>query len=905
VQQIRPLTLPSSSSLINFFLHVHNFSHFHMSVSSSSHLSLLRESTTKNKNRHTILVASRFRPQLPAEIAAGGSNIVQYHPNQKTVSLKHPKDCRLIPFTFDKVFPENASQQHVFEFCGIPAVHDLFDGLSGVIFAYGMTGAGKTWSVFGSLANSGASAKSRTANSVHTPSSSRPQSPQNFSNRNKKRFDSPSVDNSSEDTTSLPSTLNAHTTDVDQRGLGPRVVAEIFDRITRINRDKNINCKFSLKISFYEIYMEKVLDLLGKENNYSSNAFSGPGGFSVPTTDHLDVKEDLNTGGFYVSGLTEIYCHSVSEVMKYIKIGNQRKKKATTSMNRDSSRSHTILSLTLTRHDYNIESTIESTLNVVDLAGSERVSRSHASGERLKEATAINKSLATLGKVIFLLTQKKKSTHIPFRESKLTKLLSESLQGNARTTLLINCSPSSVNISEILSTLRFGVSAKSIKLRNPLKFSTHENTNLGLLKKKLKNSEMKISDMEELCRTLEGDLQSVQQEGSFRLKKLKHANNILLQEIYNRRQQVLDIEEELADCRFDLQTMEFREVQISQEYEMRISQLLREVELYKNRCKELELQTAHESRSKNTLRDDEGAAEQVTRELATTDQFLTLRHALKSIRFDYDLLKLEYQRLRDDQESIFQHAQEQVITMSDTVGSDQKRDRSPPRAILSQIAPLTSPTRKGSAISFTRMTNLQKENDQMRKGIQNILDEMGPTLPNDVAKHLRHILDTKSQEKNARRSRGVMSPSPSSPLNVNLDLDAVDARDFERNMSTLTASDDDDEDIDTRHTTVSAQCGTVQMLHLESEDSDPEWKSRWLVLDVDNGFKLKCYRNMRSIIPKEISLSDVERITSLNHEDTISLHLNNKTEWSFKIPSQHFEEWLTNLTEAQQQSVRK
>jgi len=131
-------------------------------------------------------------------------------------------------------------------------------------------------------------------------------------------------------------------------------------------------------------------------------------------------------------------------------------------MNAESSRSHSMFVMTITMNNLDDGSCKTGKLYLVDLAGSEKISKTGAVGQTLEEAKNINKSLTTLGKVIVALTDKK-VTHIPYRESKLTRILSESLGGNSKTLLIITCSPHPFNDSESLSTMRFGARARNIK----------------------------------------------------------------------------------------------------------------------------------------------------------------------------------------------------------------------------------------------------------------------------------------------------------------------------------------------------------------------------------------------------------------------------------------------------------
>ena len=170
-------------------------------------------------------------------------------------------------------------------------------------------------------------------------------------------------------------------------------------------------------------------------------------------------------------------------------------------MNAESSRSHSIFVLTISQKNVETGSIRSGQLFLVDLAGSEKVGKTGATGQTLEEAKKINKSLSALGNVINSLTDGT-SRHIPYRDSKLTRILQESLGGNSRTTLIINCSPSSFNDSETLSTLRFGVRAKTIKnkARMNVELSPAELKNL------LKEAKSRIVGFQEYVGELEGEL---------------------------------------------------------------------------------------------------------------------------------------------------------------------------------------------------------------------------------------------------------------------------------------------------------------------------------------------------------------------------------------------------------------
>ena len=217
------------------------------------------------------------------------------------------------------------------------------------------------------------------------------------------------------------------------------MVRTVFNRIETASEA----IEFTVKVSMVEIYMEKIKDLIN------------------PSKDNLRIHEEKGKG-VYMQDVEEVYISQESEVYDLMKLGNENRSTASTLMNAESSRSHSLFILTVTQNNTQDLSCKVGRLYLVDLAGSERISKTGADGQTLEEAKMINKSLTTLGKVINALTDKKVN-HIPYRESKLTRILSESLGGNSKTCLVITCSPHPYNEQETLSTLRFGTRARSIK----------------------------------------------------------------------------------------------------------------------------------------------------------------------------------------------------------------------------------------------------------------------------------------------------------------------------------------------------------------------------------------------------------------------------------------------------------
>ena len=233
----------------------------------------------------------------------------------------------------------------------------------------------------------------------------------------------------------------------DGQGIIPRGVRQIFSSIESDDND----IEFTLKVSMLEIYKETLRDLLEIQSS------------------SLQIKE-CPRRGIYVHGLTEVCVMTEHEVIDLLCLGQQLRTVASTRLNSSSSRSHFLFFLEVNQKLMN-DCEKKGILNLVDLAGSEKVSHSGVTGNNLEEAKKINLSLTALGKVINSLIFA--HDHVPYRDSKLTRILQESLGGNFKTTLMVACSPSARSQSETMDTLRFAVRAKAIKnkvrinLKNP------------------------------------------------------------------------------------------------------------------------------------------------------------------------------------------------------------------------------------------------------------------------------------------------------------------------------------------------------------------------------------------------------------------------------------------------------
>lgn len=369
---------------------------------------------------NNIKVVCRFRPPNALEQREGGKIVVDIDDSNTNVKLTSTSDP---PggFNYDRAFGMESTQEEIFEYGVRGIVEDVVAGYNGTVFAYGQTGSGKSFTMMGA-----------------------------------------SID------------------DARLRGLIPRITQQIFDTIMQ----SPPVLEYVVKVSYMEIYMERIRDLLAPQN------------------DNLPIHED-KARGVYVKNLSDFYVGSAEEVFEIMRQGGSARAVTATNMNAESSRSHSIFVITIAQRNTETGTQKTGNLYLVDLAGSEKVGKTGASGQTLEEAKKINKSLSALGMVINALTDGK-SSHIPYRDSKLTRILQESLGGNSRTTLIINCSPCEYNEAETLSTLRFGMRAKSIKNKARI----NAELSPAELKALLKKAQRDVGNYERYIGMVEAELSS-------------------------------------------------------------------------------------------------------------------------------------------------------------------------------------------------------------------------------------------------------------------------------------------------------------------------------------------------------------------------------------------------------------
>lgn len=258
------------------------------------------------------------------------------------------------------------------------------------------------------------------------------------------------------------------------------IIPRAFDQIWfSIDRSENMN--FLVAVSYLEIYMEELRDLL-KPNGHKP----------------LELREHEQFG-VHVPNLHSVLCKNVDDMLNIMAQGNKNRTIGRTNMNEHSSRSHAIFMIKIEMCDLNTNKVKVGKLNLIDLAGSERQSKTGATAERLKEASKINRALSSLGNVISALAEN--SPHIPYRDSKLTRLLQDSLGGNSKTIMIANIGPSSYNYNETLTTLRYAQRAKTIQ-NKPVKNEDPQDAKLKEYQAEITRLRMLLTERQNREKTL-------------------------------------------------------------------------------------------------------------------------------------------------------------------------------------------------------------------------------------------------------------------------------------------------------------------------------------------------------------------------------------------------------------------
>ncbi|XP_053283553.1 kinesin-like protein KIF21A isoform X5 [Pleuronectes platessa] len=361
----------------------------------------------------TVRVALRIRPQLAREKIEGCHICTYVMPGEPQVILGKDK-----AFTYDYVFDMDSQQDAIYTACTEKLIDGCFEGYNATVFAYGQTGSGKTYTM-----GTG--------------------------------FDVNFVE--------------------EELGIIPRAVHHLYKGIEERKQAAQEQGRpvpeFKINAQFLELYNEEVLDLFDTVRDMKQKS-------------HIKIHEDAN-GGIYTVGVTTRTVSSEAEMIQCLKLGALSRTTASTQMNVQSSRSHAIFTIHLCQvrvcasdnqenetdnkvsngnSELDEYETLTAKFHFVDLAGSERLKRTGATGDRAKEGISINCGLLALGNVISALGDRgKRSAHVPYRDSKLTRLLQDSLGGNSQTVMIACSSPSDRDFMETLNTLKYANRARNIK----------------------------------------------------------------------------------------------------------------------------------------------------------------------------------------------------------------------------------------------------------------------------------------------------------------------------------------------------------------------------------------------------------------------------------------------------------
>ena len=404
--------------------------------------------TDKNCN---VRVAVRVRPSNKEELALNSSTIITfprdnelkiYLNNDNITTMNLDREKR---FTFDKTFGMKSEQIDIYNSIVKNDVESFMQGFNATIFAYGQTGSGKTYTILGN-------------------------------------------------------------TGENELGILPRAIKQIFEH-TKTNKN---DYDYELKVSFIEIYKEKIKDLLNDNIDNKSQPF---------------IREN-NKGEISVDGAEEILVYNENDMIECLAKGVECRSTGSTKMNETSSRSHAIYTIFLTRtkkkntileqsqvelegeieendtdksNKVDFDEIISSKFHFVDLAGSERLKKTLAEGDRMKEGISINKGLLALGNVISKLSssQYKNGSFVNFRDSKITRLLQDSLGGNSKTLMIACISPSELSQEETYNTLQYANRARKIK-NKPVKNCELESGLIGLYKSRIIKLEQQIEQLQHI-----------------------------------------------------------------------------------------------------------------------------------------------------------------------------------------------------------------------------------------------------------------------------------------------------------------------------------------------------------------------------------------------------------------------
>ena len=455
--------------------------------------------SNSQQKEENISVIIRIKPKTSDDINQKYSSIKVSKSNSISIISKN-KD-----YYYDYIGDEKATQNDIFEHCGKKICDDALEGYNGTIFAYGQTGSGKTYTLLGkSITNK-------------------------LENKNN---NTSIINNSSEDIemNDINCDINEDTCfyyDKNDNNIGllPRILYYLFQNSAK-KKDEN---KYIFKISYMEIYKENMKDLFNLDNH----------------------QEKVDNVAMFFSNLRKLIVKSPEEALNYIIKQNRYRRTGETLMNKESSRSHAIISIYIENKSIDENTIKKSVFHVIDLAGSERQGKTGAHGDRVKEAGSINKSLLNLSIVIQQIIKKEKQ--ISYRDSKLTLILKDSLGGNAKTSIIATISQLECNLEETISTLNFAQNAKKIKNNATINEESSEK-DAKIMEEKFKNLQKNYNSIYKKYSELQKEYQN-QRNTIFGKENMSKSLEMQNEDIKKMMEDSLDKEKELKKLKEENETL--------------------------------------------------------------------------------------------------------------------------------------------------------------------------------------------------------------------------------------------------------------------------------------------------------------------------------------------------------------
>eukprot|EP01107_Rhizomastix_libera_P005239 TRINITY_DN1850_c0_g1_i3.p1 TRINITY_DN1850_c0_g1~~TRINITY_DN1850_c0_g1_i3.p1 ORF type:complete len:1163 (+),score=446.41 TRINITY_DN1850_c0_g1_i3:28-3516(+) len=440
-----------------------------------------------DEEREPMKVMLRLRPLSTREVQNGDQNCIHISEDDSaagTVTVQPPSghrnvDSSSLSFSFTRVFPAPSTQTTLFDAAGLQQVHALLAGTSGLLFAYGITNAGKTYTILGGHQQPGIIPRTIEALFQYLGGANGvPCKPSKLD-----RLSILSAQSGKSRASICDSELELSGSEFDLSSIGSEEVLE--PSLPPLPTQLDPNSEYTVMLSYFEIYNECIYDLLAEDtdttsapNTAGSKTRAGVKvlpSFIPAEREKLQLREDRQ-GHFFVQGLREVKIETPQQAQELLVLGMKNRQVNDNTLHKDSSRSHCITTFRLIKRPKGVSLDLLkdnpslfriSKLSIVDLAGSERANRTQNTGARLREANNINTSLLVFGRCIEILRYNQ--THVnqkavPSRESKLTMIFNDFFTGVGKAVMIVNANPATCDFDETLQVLRFSAMARDITI---------------------------------------------------------------------------------------------------------------------------------------------------------------------------------------------------------------------------------------------------------------------------------------------------------------------------------------------------------------------------------------------------------------------------------------------------------